>query len=78
MSRIRRIHDKEIKAIERKCQIKNDRLRTDLMGGRFKMLESSPQLRQTASASGPSVTDQQTYGVGTRRPVWFDEPQPLA
>ena len=77
MSRIRRIHDKEIKALERKCQIKNDRLRADLMGGRFKMLESSPQLRQTTSASGPLVTDQQAYGVANRRPVWFDEPQPL-
>ena len=48
---------------------------SDLMGGRFKMLESSPQLRQTTSASGPLVTDQQAYGVATRRPVWFDEPQ---
>ena len=75
MSRIRRIHDKEIKALERKCQIKNERLRADLMGGRFKMLDSSPQLRQTTSASGPLVTDQQAYGVATRRPVWFDEPQ---
>ena len=39
MSRIRRIHDKEIKALERKCQIKNDKLRVDLMGGKFKCLK---------------------------------------
>ena len=68
MSRIRRIHDKEIKALERKCQIKNDKLRVDLMGGKFKMLENAKQLRQTTSASGPLGTDQQA-----RRPVWFEE-----
>ena len=73
MSRIRRIHDKEIKALERKCQIKNDKLRVDLMGGKFKMLENAKQLRQTTSASGPLGTDQQGYGVNTRRPVWFEE-----
>ena len=75
MSRIRRIHDKEIKALERKCQIKNERLRSDLMGGRFKMLENSQQLRQTTSASGPLITDTQAHGVANRRPIWFDEPQ---
>ena len=73
MSRIRRIHDKEIKALERKCQIKNDKLRVDLMGGKFKMLENAKQLRQTTSASGPLGTDQQGYGVNARRPVWFEE-----
>ena len=41
MSRIRRIHDKEIKALERKCQIKNDKLRVDLMGGKFKIVLTS-------------------------------------
>ena len=76
MSRIRRIHDKEIKALERKCQIKNERLRSDLMGGRFKMLENAQQLRQTTSASGPLITETQGYNVGNRRPVWFDEAQP--
>lgn len=76
MSRIRRIHDKEIKALERKCQIKNERLRSDLMGGRFKMLENAQQLRQTTSASGPLITETQGYSAGNRRPVWFDDAQP--
>ena len=76
MSRIRRIHDKEIKALERKCQIKNERLRADLMGGRFKMLENAQQLRQTTSASGPLMTEPHASSVANRRPVWFDEPQP--
>ena len=43
MLRIRRIHEKEIKALERKCQIKNERLRNDLCGGRFKLLEDASQ-----------------------------------
>ena len=76
MSRIRRIHDKEIKALERKCQIKNERLRSDLMGGRFKMLENAQQLRQSTSAGGPLITETEPYGVANRRPIWFDEPQP--
>ena len=41
MLRIRRIHEKEIRALERKCQIKNERLRNDLCGGRFKLLEKA-------------------------------------
>ena len=75
MGRIRRIHDKEIRALERKCQIKNNRLRTDLVGGKFKMLETAgEQVRQSKSASGslhPNVyEDHQTV---SRRPVWFGD-----
>ena len=76
MSRIRRIHDKEIRALERKCQIKNDRLKHDLMGGKFKMLESAKELRQTTSASGALGTDQQAYLGAPRRPIWFEEIKP--
>ena len=76
MSRIRRIHDKEIRALERKCQIKNDRLRADLVGGKFKMLDAAKQLRHSISASGQLVSDQQGYSGATRRPVWFEDAQP--
>ena len=66
MNRIRKIHEKEIKALERKCQIKNNRLRSDLFGGKFKMLEDARRLegkkppamtRQSRSSRGRKLDD---------------------
>lgn len=64
MLRIRRIHEKEIRALERKCQIKNERLRNDLCGGRFKLLEKAAKSHSAPVHSHPPRPSRSGRGRG--------------